>query len=84
MNNDFFSFLLTANWDGFHDNETGILGYMWASDIEVCGEGTVAYQDPHSHIYQMSEWTHEGIEVDLDLPGTNKLNMKIYGHVPYV
>ncbi|XP_072033446.1 LOW QUALITY PROTEIN: uncharacterized protein [Amphiura filiformis] len=59
---------LSANWDGFHDDETGILGYMWASGLDVCEEDIVAYQDPHSHIYHMSEWTLEGLETGLDLP----------------
>ena len=64
-----FAYLcLTANWDGFHDNETAISGYMWAVGSDICKEDIVSYIDPHSHIFHISEWTHEGIEF-LNLPG---------------
>nr|XP_006817093.1 PREDICTED: uncharacterized protein LOC100376421 [Saccoglossus kowalevskii] len=52
---------VTANWDGFHDDETGILGYTWAVGTDVCQEDIHPHTDPH-------EWTNKGIAHSLSLP----------------
>ena len=61
--------LLTANWDGFHDNETGIYGYTWSVGSDVCLDDVSAHIDPHSHLFDESEWTHEGIVTGVHLAG---------------
>ncbi|XP_013400528.1 uncharacterized protein LOC106166497 [Lingula anatina] len=59
---------LSANWDGFHDNETGIWGYTWAAGSTVCGTDVQPYDDPHSHLSGKSFWTHNGLAKHLHLP----------------
>ncbi|XP_072034301.1 uncharacterized protein [Amphiura filiformis] len=52
---------ISANWDGFHDNETGIFGYTWSVGSSICGDDISAHMDPHSHLFDESEWNHNGI-----------------------
>ncbi|XP_066275501.1 uncharacterized protein [Branchiostoma lanceolatum] len=52
---------VSANWDGFHDNETGLHGYSWTSGRAPCGEDVHPHIDPHAHLFDVSEWTHDGI-----------------------
>ena len=61
--------LLSANWDGIHDNETGILMYTWAVGTSPCGDDIVSHNDPHEHIASVSEWTNVGLAFPLNLPG---------------
>ena len=44
---------------------------MWAVGTDTCGDDIVAFRDPHSHIYRMSEWTFEGFKADLELSGNS-------------
>ena len=44
---------------------------MWAVGTDICGDDIVAFRDPHSHIYRMSEWTFEGFKADLELSGNS-------------
>ncbi|KAI8510725.1 hypothetical protein Bbelb_116410, partial [Branchiostoma belcheri] len=62
---------VSANWDGFHDNETGIFGYTWTVGTTPCQEDIHPHKDPHSHLFDESEWTHTGIADGLDLPAIN-------------
>ena len=66
---------LKANWDGFHDNETGIYGYTWSVGSDVCRDDVSAHIDPHSHLFDESEWTHEGIVTGVHLAGNIKDNL---------
>ena len=60
----------TANWDFIHDNETGVFGYTWAAGEEICGtEVSDLHKDPHAHLFDASEWSHEGLVINLKLPG---------------
>ena len=65
----------TANWDGIHDYESGILGFSLTVGIEVCEERLHPYHDPHKHIVPLdddSQWTHVGVvntKDDVSLPG---------------
>ncbi|KAL5014713.1 hypothetical protein ScPMuIL_008983 [Solemya velum] len=52
---------VTANWDGFHDNETGIFGYSWAVGHELCEEMIHPHHDPHKHLLGETQWTHTGM-----------------------
>ncbi|XP_078660674.1 uncharacterized protein LOC144905141 [Branchiostoma floridae x Branchiostoma belcheri] len=58
---------VSANWDGFHDNETGIYGYTWSVGTEKCLENIHPHKDPHAHLFDESEWTHTGLAHPLDL-----------------
>ncbi|XP_070573548.1 uncharacterized protein [Ptychodera flava] len=59
---------VSANWDGFHDDETGIFGYTWAVGTSPCQEDIVAHKDPHSHVFEESEWTHRGSTSNFHVP----------------
>ncbi|XP_038050728.1 uncharacterized protein LOC119723897 [Patiria miniata] len=59
---------MAANWDGFHDNETGIYGYTWSIGYAVCEDDVSIHIDPHAHLFDESEWTHEGLVVNVNLP----------------
>ncbi|XP_070564497.1 uncharacterized protein [Ptychodera flava] len=52
---------VSANWDGFHDDESGIFGYTWSVGNDTCLDNIYEHDDPHAHIYYESEWTHEGV-----------------------
>ncbi|KAI8514390.1 hypothetical protein Bbelb_087140 [Branchiostoma belcheri] len=58
---------VSANWDGFHDYETGIYGYTWSVGTEKCSENIHPHKDPHAHLFDESEWTHTGLAHPLDL-----------------
>ncbi|XP_070573546.1 uncharacterized protein [Ptychodera flava] len=59
---------ISANWDGFHDDETGIFGYSWAVGTSPCMEDVVTHNDPHSHIVNEKEWTHRGSTRNFKVP----------------
>ena len=50
---------MTANWDGFHDDETDIWGYTWAAGTSDCAQDVQEWDDPHSHLADKSYWTHQ-------------------------
>ncbi|XP_070573748.1 uncharacterized protein [Ptychodera flava] len=52
---------VSANWDGFHDDETGIYGYTWTIGTEPCLDDIHPHKDPHAHFFDESEWTHIGL-----------------------
>ncbi|XP_066264364.1 uncharacterized protein [Branchiostoma lanceolatum] len=58
---------VSANWDGFHDLETGIFGYTWSVGTTQCEENIHPHKDPHAHLFDESEWTHTGLAHPLDL-----------------
>nr|XP_006820036.1 PREDICTED: uncharacterized protein LOC102804939 [Saccoglossus kowalevskii] len=58
---------VSANWDGFMDDETGIYGYTWSVGVSKCLDNIHPHTDPHAHIYDESEWTHQGIASPLFL-----------------
>ncbi|KAK3589126.1 hypothetical protein CHS0354_017092 [Potamilus streckersoni] len=59
---------ISANWDGFHDEESGIYGFTWASGTKVCGTNILQYTDPHAHLSSSKFWTYSGYAKDLHLP----------------
>ncbi|XP_070573761.1 uncharacterized protein [Ptychodera flava] len=59
---------ISANWDGYHDDETGIYGYTWTIGSEACLEDVHPHKDPHSHFFDESEWTHIGLANEFDEP----------------
>ncbi|XP_077992165.1 uncharacterized protein LOC144446291 [Glandiceps talaboti] len=58
---------VSANWDGFRDNETDIFGYTWTVGTDHCEDDVHPHKDPHSHLFDENEWTHVGIAHPLDL-----------------
>nr|XP_006817933.1 PREDICTED: uncharacterized protein LOC100377080 [Saccoglossus kowalevskii] len=58
---------VSANWDGFHDLETHIFGYTWTVGTDHCLDDIHPHKDPHSHLFDESEWTHTGIAHPLEL-----------------
>ncbi|XP_077996024.1 uncharacterized protein LOC144449371 [Glandiceps talaboti] len=60
--------LTTTNWDGFHDYETGLFGYTWTVGKEPCLDDIHPHKDPHSHLFDESEWTHIGLAYPLSVP----------------
>lgn len=63
----FILLLLSVNFDGFRDNETGIWGYTWSAGINICGSDVVSERDPHDHLSHDKYWTHTGYAKDLSL-----------------
>ncbi|XP_076086943.1 uncharacterized protein LOC143057517 [Mytilus galloprovincialis] len=49
---------ITANWDGFIDKESGLLGYAIFVGKSVCDDLIHPHYDPHKHLFDMSQWTH--------------------------
>ncbi|XP_069118468.1 uncharacterized protein [Argopecten irradians] len=76
---------LTVNFDGFHDNETGIWGYTWWAGTAICESDIVKERDPHSHLSHNKYWTHTGYTKDLYLPDgqyyvtVSAINNVVYG-----
>ncbi|XP_070572594.1 uncharacterized protein [Ptychodera flava] len=58
---------VSANWDGFRDNETDIFGYTWTVGLTPCEDDVHPHKDPHSHLFDETEWTHTGIAQPLNL-----------------
>ncbi|XP_033637723.1 uncharacterized protein LOC117298529 [Asterias rubens] len=59
---------MAANWDGIHDNETGIHGYTWSIGYSVCNDDVSSHIDPHAHLFDESQWHHQGLVVNVNLP----------------
>jgi len=63
----YFNFYInfTANWKGFHDDESGIWGYTWAVGKNICNSDVVPFRDPYSHLTDRKFWTdsvfHKGL-----------------------
>ena len=57
----------TVNFDGFHDDESGIYGYMWAVGTDVCRNDVVDFQDPHAYLQSSDHWTFSGYQKELNL-----------------
>ncbi|CAH1794764.1 unnamed protein product [Owenia fusiformis] len=74
----------SANWDGFHDNETGIYGYLVSVGTEVCRDDHHPHKDPHAHITFESEWTHEAMLYPLYMPdGHYYINVRALNKVEF-
>jgi hypothetical protein len=61
---------IAANWDGFIDKNTGILGYTWAVGQSICSDEIAPFSDPQALLHDKSEWTYSGtIYPDKQLAG---------------
>ncbi|PVD18248.1 hypothetical protein C0Q70_21774, partial [Pomacea canaliculata] len=55
---------ISANWDGFHDDQSSIRGYSLTAGRKPCEELLHEYHDPHRHLVPLddeTQWTHTGI-----------------------
>ncbi|KAK3083736.1 hypothetical protein FSP39_002337 [Pinctada imbricata] len=57
----------SVNFDGFHDEESGIFAYTWAVGRTVCGTDIVSFRDPHALLFSPKYWTYSGYKKDLHL-----------------
>ncbi|XP_061168901.1 uncharacterized protein LOC133178169 [Saccostrea echinata] len=58
---------ISVNFDGFHDDETGIYQYTWAVGKSVCNQDVVNFSDPHEFLHSSKHWTHSGYEKNMFL-----------------
>ncbi|XP_061188852.1 uncharacterized protein LOC133197029 [Saccostrea echinata] len=58
---------ISVNFDGFHDDESGIYQYTWAAGRAVCYEDVVNFRDPHEFLHSSKHWTHSGYEKNMFL-----------------
>ncbi|CAH1802777.1 unnamed protein product [Owenia fusiformis] len=74
----------SANWDGFHDNETGIFGYLVSVGTDLCLDNHHTHKDPHSHIIYETEWTHEAMLFPLHMPdGYYHINVRALNKIEF-
>ncbi|KAK3609657.1 hypothetical protein CHS0354_035942 [Potamilus streckersoni] len=75
---------ISANWDGIHDKETGIHGYSWTVGYDVCQEFLHPHHDPHKHLLDPSQWTHDGQIYPLKLAdGKHYVTVRALNQVQY-
>ena len=48
--------------------------------IAICGLDIRDHVDPHAHLFDESEWSHEGIITNLELPG--EFSLRAYKKCP--
>ena len=68
---------IAAHWNGFQDNETGILVYTWSVGMDACGDDIHPHVDPHHHLHDESEWTHSAVAYPLSLKGKFSYKTKL-------
>ena len=61
---------INANWDGFHDLDSGILGYSLTVGFSPCANDVHQHHDPHRHFFDSSQWTHSATISPIDEPYT--------------
>ena len=59
--NRFLFVLATANWDGFHDDESGIRGYAWCIGTSIGSCDILPFEDPHTFLLSTSLWTNSAV-----------------------
>ncbi|XP_022103294.1 uncharacterized protein LOC110986022 [Acanthaster planci] len=75
---------MAANWEDIHDNETGIHGYTWSIGYDICNDDVSIHIDPHAHLFDESEWTHQGLIVNVNLPdGAYFITVRAFNKVEF-
>ncbi|CAG2251012.1 unnamed protein product [Mytilus edulis] len=59
---------ISANWDGFNDKQSGLLFISVTVGTEICAETIHEHYDPHSHLFDISQWTHSAMISPLPAP----------------
>ncbi|VDI73733.1 Hypothetical predicted protein, partial [Mytilus galloprovincialis] len=63
-----FNTYITANWDGFNDRESGLLGYTIYIGRDVCEDLIHPHHDPQKHFFEKSQWTHNAMIYPIPAP----------------
>jgi hypothetical protein len=85
----FHVFVIVANWDGFIDRETGMLGYTIFVGLTECEDLVHQHHDPEKHLFDKSQWTRSAMISPIPAPYTilpgeidqSKTRMDCGGHV---
>ncbi|XP_052219885.1 uncharacterized protein LOC127837088 [Dreissena polymorpha] len=59
---------VSANWKGFHDDESGIYAYTWAVGKSVCSSDVVPFTNPYAHLTNPKFWTDSAFQKGIHLP----------------
>jgi len=63
-------FVIVANWDGFIDRESGMLGYTIFVGMTECEDLVHIHHDPEKHLFDKSQWTHSAMISPIPAPYT--------------
>ncbi|VDI41391.1 Hypothetical predicted protein [Mytilus galloprovincialis] len=61
---------ISANWDGFNDKESGLLGYTITVGKQHCEDLIHPHHDPHKHLFDKSQWTNSAMISPIPAPYT--------------
>ncbi|VDI79784.1 Hypothetical predicted protein [Mytilus galloprovincialis] len=61
---------ISANWDGFIDRESGIMGYTVLIGLTECNYDIHVDHDPHIQLFDKSQWTHSAMISPIPAPYT--------------
>ncbi|KAK3101942.1 hypothetical protein FSP39_007535 [Pinctada imbricata] len=61
---------ISANWDGFYDYDSKILGYSLTAGLQPCADDVHNHHDPHKHFFEESQWTYNAMVSPIDAPYT--------------
>jgi hypothetical protein len=62
--------IISANWDGFNDKESGLLGYTITVGKQHCEDLIHPHHDPHKHLFDKSQWTNSAMISPIPVPYT--------------
>jgi len=62
--------IISANWDGFNDKESGLLGYTITVGKQHCEDLIHPHHDPHKHLFDKSQWTNSAMISPIPAPYT--------------
>jgi hypothetical protein len=68
--NQSMCFVIVANWDGFIDRESGMLGYTIFVGLTECEDLVHQHHDPEKHLFDKSQWTHSAMISPIPAPYT--------------
>ncbi|KAK3101936.1 hypothetical protein FSP39_007496 [Pinctada imbricata] len=69
---------ISANWDGFYDYDSGILGYSLTAGLQPCADDVHNHHDPHKHFFEESQWTYNAMISPIDAPYTTLPDGRYY------
>ena len=78
--------MLTANWNGFLDAESGIYAYTWCVGTSLGSCDILNQTDPHAHfgLSNRQAWTNTGLASSLDLTdGSYYISVQAINNIEY-
>ena len=77
--------ILIANWNGFHDDESGIMGYAWCIGTDIGSCDVLPFEDPHRLLPSRETWTNSALAVlDPNLQdGDYYITVRVESNVEY-